>query len=233
MESIGNQCNTPIIFNLPAPTGAKPEGNFIMAYSAQSTARTSTRAKRAKPTQNAPKISALVQAVQPAQPVGESVSSAQSAAIEAVKLYVTAGKREASARESATEKMAAFIRTLHGDFAPKDIAQLLYGHGTTKSKKADEVVYLRSVIIYNAYNKVFERGAYEPAEKKAARLAEVQAAKAEASAPDETTPPLEYSDAENLTRVEDLRLEYMFNLVARELASRGYDVQKMARTAIK
>ena len=173
-----------------------------------------------------------MQAVQPAQPVGEAVSSAQSAAIEAVKLYVTAGKREASARESATEKMAAFIRTLHGDFTPKDIAQLLYGHGTTKSKKADEVVYLRSVIIYNAYNKVFERGAYEPAEKKAARLAEAQAAKVEASAPDETTPP-EYSDAEKLTRVEDLRLEYMFNLVARELASRGYDVQKMARTAIK
>ena len=233
MESIGNQCNTPIIFNQPAPTGAKPEGNFIMANSAQSTARTSTRATRAKPTQNAPKISALVQAVQPAQPVGEAVSSAQAAAVEAVKLYVTAGKREASARESATEKMAAFIRTLHGDFAPKDIAQLLYGHGTTKSKKADEVVYLRSVIIYNAYNKVFERGAYEPAEKKAARLAEVQAAKDEASAPDETTPPPEYSDAKKLTRVEDMRLEYMFNLVARELASRGYDVQKMARAAIK
>lgn len=204
-----------------------------MANSAQSTARTSTRATRAKPTQNAPKISALVQAVQPAQPVGEAVSSAQAAAVEAVKLYVTAGKREASARESATEKMAVFIRTLHGDFAPKDIAQLLYGHGTTKSKKADEVVYLRSVIIYNAYNKVFERGAYEPAEKKAARLAEVQAAKDEASAPDETTPPPEYSDAKKLTRVEDMRLEYMFNLVARELASRGYDVQKMARAAIK
>ena len=202
-----------------------------MTKLAQST-RPSTRTTRAKPAQNAPKISALVQAVQPAQPVGEAVSSAQSAAIEAVKLYVTAGKREASARESATEKMAAFIRTLHGDFTPKDIAQLLYGHGTTKSKKADEVVYLRSVIIYNAYNKVFERGAYEPAEKKAARLAEVQATKAEASAPDETTPP-EYYDAEKLTRVEGLRLEYMFNLVARELASRGYDVQKMARTAIK
>lgn len=206
-----------------------------MAYSAQSTARTSTRATRAKPTQNAPKISALVQAVQPAQPVGESVSSAQAAAIEAVKLYVTAGKREASARESATEKMAAFIRTLHGDFAPKDIAQLLYGHGTTKSKKADEVVYLRSVIIYNAYNKVFERGAYEPAEKKAARLADAAAEKAANAAEntEENAPPHEYSDAEKLALMDDLRLEYMLTLVARELASRGYDVQKMARTAIK
>ena len=211
-----------------------------MAYSAQSTARTSTRAtraKRAKPTQNAPKVSAIVQAVQPAQSVGEAISSAQSAAIEAVKLYVTAGKREASARESATEKMAAFIRTLHGDFAPKDIAQLLYGHGTTKSKKADEVVYLRSVIIYNAYNKVFERGAYEPADKKAARLADAAAEKAAAEkaveSTEENAPPHEYSDAEKLAKIEDLRLEYMFNLVAKELSSRGYDVQKLARTAIK
>ena len=95
------------------------------------------------------------------------------------------------------------------------------------------MVYLRSVIIYNAYNKVFERGAYEPADKKAARLAEAQAAKAEASAPEETTPPHEYSDAEKLAKIEDLRLEYMFKLVAKELSSRGYDVQKLARAAIK
>ena len=206
-----------------------------MTKLAQSTARTSTRATRAKATSNAPKVSALVQAVKPVQPVGEVVSSAQAAAIEAVKLYVAAGKREASARASATEAMATFIRTLHGDYAPKDIAQLLYGHGTSKSKKAGEVVYLRSVVIYNAYNKVFEKGVYEPADKKAARLAEVQAAKTEASAPDETTPPPphEYSDAEKLAKTEDLRLEYMFKLVAKELSSRGYDVQKMARTAIK
>lgn len=203
-----------------------------MTKLAQST-RSATRKTRAKPAQNAPKISALVHAVQPAQPVGETVSSAQAAAVEAVKLYVTAGKREASARASATEAMATFIRTLHGDIAPKDIAQLLYGHGTTKSKKADAVVYLRSVIIYNAYNKVFERGVYEPADKKAARLAEVQAAKAESSASGEDTPPHEYSDAEKLAKIEDLRLEYMFNLVAKELSSRGYDVQKMTRDAIK
>ena len=203
-----------------------------MTKLAQST-RSATRATRAKPAQNAPKISALVQAVKPAQPVGESVSSAQAAAIEAVKLYVTAGKRESSARASATEAMAAFIRTLHGDIAPKDIAQMLYGHGATKSKKADEVVYLRSVIIYNAYNKVFEKGAYEPADKKAARLAEVQAAKAESSASGEDTPPDEYSDAEKLAKIEDLRLEYIFKLIASELSSRGYDVQKLARTAIK
>ena len=196
-------------------------------------AQSTVRKTRAKSTPNAPKISALVHAVKPSAPVGESVSSAQTAAIEAVKLYVSAGKREASARASATEAMAAFIRTLHGDIAPKDIAQLLYGHGTTKSKKADETVYLRSVIIYNAYNKVFERGVYEPADKKAARLAEVQAAKTEASAPDETTPPHEYSDAETLAKVEDLRLEYMFKLVAKELSSRGYDVQKLTRVAIK
>ena len=205
-----------------------------MTKLAQST-RSAARATRAKSTPNAPKISALVHAVKPVQPVGEVVSSAQAAAIEAVKLYVTAGKREASARASATEAMATFIRTLHGDYAPKDIAQLLYGHGTSKSKKAGEVVYLRSVVIYNAYNKVFEKGVYEPADKKAARLAEVQAAKTEASAPDETTPPPphEYSDAEKLANTEDLRLEYMFKLVAKELLSRGYDVQKMARTAIK
>ena len=206
-----------------------------MTKLAQST-RSATRTTRAKPTQNAPKISALVQAVKPAQPVGESVSSAQAAAIEAVKLYVTAGKREASARASATEAMATFIRTLHGDFAPKDIAQLLYGHGTTKSKKADETVYLRSVIIYNAYNKVFEKGAYEPSDKKAARLAEVQAKKADdkaAESAEENAPPHEYSDAEKLAKVDDLRLEYMFNLVAKELSSRGYDVQKMTRAAIK
>ena len=203
-----------------------------MTKLAHSTARVATQSKRAKSTPNAPKISALVQAVQPVQSVGETVSSAQAAALAAVKMYVTAGKREASARASATEAMAAFIRTLHGDIAPKDIAQMLYGHGTTKSKKADPVVYLRSVIIYNAYNKVFEKGAYEPADKKSARLAETQAAKAEASAPDETTAH-EYSDAEKLANTEDLRLEYMFKLVAKELSSRGYDVQKLARTAIK
>ena len=196
-------------------------------------AQSTTRKTRVKPAQNAPKISALVQAVQPSAPVGESVSSAQAAAIEAVKLYVSAGKREASARASATEAMATFIRTLHGDYKPKDIAQMLYGHGTTKSKKADETVYLRSVIIYNAYNKVFERGVYEPADKKAARLAEVQAKKAAESTADEDAPPHEYSDAEKLANIEDLRLEYMFNLVAKELSSRGYDVQKLARTAIK
>ena len=191
--------------------------------------RSTIRTTRATAKPNAPKYSALVQAVKPAQPVGESVSSSQAAALAAVKLYVTAGKREASARASATEAMATFIRTLHGDFTPKDIAQMLYGHGTTKSKKADEVVYLRSVVIYNAYNKVLEKGVYEPADKKAARLAEVQAAeKAEDNAP-----PHEYSDAEKLSKVEDLRLEYMFKLVARELSSRGYDVPKMARAAIK
>ena len=203
-----------------------------MTKLAQST-RSATRTTRAKTAPNAPKISALVQAVKPSAPIGETVSAAQAAAMEAVKLYVTAGKREAYARESATDAMAAFIRTLHGDFAPKDIGQMLYGHGTTKSKKADEVVYLRSVIIYNAYNKVFERGAYEPADKKAARLAEVQAAKAESSASGEDTPPHEYSDAEKLAKTEDLQLEYMFKLVAAELSSRGYDVQKLARTAIK
>ena len=199
-------------------------------------ARSSTRTTHAKPAQNAPKISALVHAVQPSAPVGESVSSAQTAALEAVKLYVTAGKREASARASATEAMATFIRTLHGDFAPKDIAQMLYGHGTTKSKKADETVYLRSVIIYNAYNKVFERGVYEPADKKAARLADAAAKRADDKAAESTednAPPREYSDAEKLAKVDDLRLEYMFNLVARELSSRGYDVQKLARTATK
>ena len=203
-----------------------------MTKLAQST-RSTIRTTRAKSTPNAPKISALVHAVQPSAPVGETVSSVQAAAIEAVKLYVAAGKREASARASATEAMATFIRTLHGDFAPKDIAQLLYGHGTTKSKKADEVVYLRSVVIYNAYNKVFERGVYEPADKKAARLAEVQAAKAEAPASGEDTPPHEYSDAEKLAKIEDLRLEYMFKLVAKELSSRGYDVPNMALSAIK
>ena len=194
------------------------------------------RKTRAKPTQNAPKISALVHAVQPSAPVGEVVSSAQAAALEAVKLYVTAGKREASARASATEAMATFIRTLHGDFAPKDIAQMLYGHGTTKSKKADEVVYLRSVVIYNAYNKVHERGVYEPANKKEKRLAEAKAAKAAEKAEESTeenAPPHEYSDAEKLAKIEDLRLEYMFKLVAKELSSRGYDVPKMALTAIK
>ena len=204
-----------------------------MAKTTQSVTQSTAKSARAKSTPNAPKYSALVHAVQPAQPVGEVVSSAQTAALEAVKLYVTAGKREASVRESATEAMAAFIRTLHGDFAPKDIGQMLYGHGTTKAKSADPVVYLRSVIIYNAYNKVFERGVYEPADKKAARLAEAQAAKAETSAPDETTSPHEYSDVEKLTKMDDLQLEYMLTLVARELSSRGYDVQKMARTAIK
>ena len=204
-----------------------------MTKLAQSTARTSTRTKS---TPNAPKISALVQAVKPTQPVGETVSSAQAAAIEAVKLYVAAGKREASARASATEAMANFIRTLHGDFAPKDIGQMLYGHGTTKSKKADEVVYLRSVIIYNAYNKVHERGAYEPADKKEKRLADAAAKKADdkaAESTEENAPPHEYSDAEKLAKMDDLRLEYMLTLVARELFSRGYDVQKMTLAAIK
>ena len=204
-----------------------------MTHSAQSTVRTSTRKTRAKSTPNAPKISALVQAVQPAQPIGETVSSAQAAALAAVKLYVTAGKRESSVRASATEAMAAFIRTLHGDIAPKDIAQLLYGHGTTKSKKADEVVYLRSVIIYNAYNKVHQKGVYEPAHEKEKRLAEKAAEKADNKAAEENAPPHEYSDAEKLAKMDDLRLEYMLTLVARELYSRGYDVQKMARTAIK
>ena len=202
-----------------------------MTKLAQST-RSATRKTRAKATPNTPKYSALVQAVQPSAPVGESVSSAQAAAIAAVKLYVSAGKREASARASATEAMATFIRTLHGAIAPKDIAQMLYGHGTTKSKKADEVVYLRSVVIYNAYNKVFERGVYESADKKAARLADAAAKKA-AESTEENAPPHEYSDAEKLANIEDLRLEYMFKLVAKELSSRGYDVQKLARTAIK
>ena len=113
---------------------------------------------------------------------------------------------------------------------------MLYGHGTTKSKKADDVVYLRSVIIYNAFNKVFQRGVYEPADKKAARLADAAAKKADdkaAESTEENAPPHEYSDAEKLAKVDDLRLEYMLTLVARELSSRGYDVQKMARTAIK
>ena len=204
----------------------------IMAKTVQSTTRT-TRTTRAKATPNAPKISAVVQAVKPSAPIGDTVSSAQAAAIAAVKLYVTAGKRETAARESATEAMATFIRTLHGDFSPKDIAQMLYGHGTTKSKKADETVYLRSVIIYNAYNKVFERGAYEPADKKAARLAEAKAAEKAAESTEENAPPHEYSDAEKLAKMDDLRLEYMLTLVARELASRGYDVQKVTRAAIK
>ena len=198
-------------------------------------AQSTVRKTRAKSTPNAPKISALVHAVKPSAPVGETVSSAQAAALEAVKLYVTAGRREASARESATEAMAAFIRTLHGDITPKDIGQMLYGHGTTKSKKADEVVYLRSVIIYNAFNKVFERGVYEPADKKAARLADAAAKRADDKAEstvDETTAH-EYSDAEKLANIEDLRLEYMFKLVAKELSSRGYDVQKLTRAAIK
>ena len=194
--------------------------------------RTSSRTTRVKATPNAPKVSALVHAVKPVKSIGESVSSTQAAALAAVKLYVTAGKREASARESATEAMATFIRTLHGDIAPKDIAQLLYGHGTTKSKKADEVVYLRSVIIYNAYNKVHQKGVYEPAHEKEKRLADAAAKKA-AESTEENAPPHEYSDAEKLANTEDLRLEYMFKLVAKELSSRGYDVQKLARTAIK
>ena len=204
-----------------------------MAKLTQSAHATRAKPARAKPAQNAPKISALVQAVKQPAPVGESVSSAQAAAIAAVKLYVTVGKREASARASATEAMAAFIRTLHGDIAPKDIAQLLYGHGTTKSKKADEVVYLRSVIIYNAYNKVHQKGVYEPAQEKEKRLAEKAAEKAAAENTENNAPPHEYSDAEKLTKMDDLRLEYMLTLVARELSSRGYDVQKLARAAIK
>ena len=203
-----------------------------MTKLSQTTVRSTARATRAKPAQNAPKVSALVQAVKPAAPVGESASSAQAAALAAVKLYVTAGKREASARASATDAMAAFIRTLHGDIAPKDIAQMLYGHGTTKSKKADEVVYLRSVIIYNAYNKVHQKGVYEPAHEKEKRLAAKAAAKA-AESVEENAPPHEYSDAEKLAKVDDLRLEYMLTLVARELSSRGYDVQKLTRIAIK
>ena len=195
--------------------------------------RSATRATRAKPAQNAPKVSALVQAVKPSAPIGDVVSSAQTAALAAVKMYVSAGKREASARASATEAMAAFIRTLHGDIAPKDIAQLLYGHGTTKSKKADEVVYLRSVIIYNAYNKVHQKGVYEPAHEKEKRLAEKAAAKKAAESTEENAPPHEYSDAEKLAKMDDLRLEYMLTLVARELSSRGYDVPKMARAALK
>ena len=203
------------------------------AKPAQTTRAKPAQTTRAKPAQNAPKISALVQAVKPSAPVGESASSAQSAALAAVKLYITAGKREASARESATEAMATFIRTLHGDIAPKDIAQLLYGHGTTKSKKADEVVYLRSVIIYNAYNKVHQKGVYEPAHEKEKRLAAKKADDKAAESTEDNAPPHEYSDAEKLAKIEDLRLEYMFKLVAKELSSRGYDVQKMARTAIK
>ena len=203
-----------------------------MTKLAQSSAQSATRATRAKPAPNAPKISALVHAVKPNAPIGETVSSAQAAALAAVKLYVTVGKREASARASATEAMAAFIRTLHGDIAPKDIAQLLYGHGTTKSKKADEVVYLRSVIIYNAYNKVHQKGVYEPASEKEKRLAEKAAAK-KAESTEENAPPHEYSDAEKLAKMDDLRLEYMLTLVARELSSRGCDVQKMIRAAIK
>ena len=199
-----------------------------MTKLAQSTRSTT----RAKSTPNAPKISAVVQAVKPVQPIGDTVSAAQSAALKAVASYVTAGKRETTARETATEAMCAFIRTLHGDFSPKDVSQMLYGHGTTKSKKADETVYLRSVIIYNAYNKVFERGVYEPADKKAARLAETKAAKA-AENTEENAPPHEYSDAEKLAKMDDLRLEYMLTLVARELSSRGYDVQKVTRAAIK
>ena len=204
-----------------------------MTKMAQSSAQSAVHKTRAKPAPNAPKISALVNAVKPVQPIGETVSSAQAAALEAVKLYVSAGKRESSVRASATEAMAAFIRTLHGDIAPKDISQLLYGHGTTKSKKADEVVYLRSVIIYNAYNKVHQKGVYEPAQEKEKRLAEKAAAKKAAESTEENAPPQEYSDAEKLAKVDDLRLEYMLTLVARELFSRGYDVQKMARTAIK
>ena len=201
-----------------------------LSHVTRSTARTSTRTKA---TPNAPKVSALVHAVKPSAPVGENVSSAQTAALTAVKLYITAGKREASARESATEAMATFIRTLHGDIAPKDIAQMLYGHGTTKSKKADEVVYLRSVIIYNAYNKVHQKGVYEPAHEKEKRLAEKAAAKKAAENTEENAPPHEYSDAEKLAKVDDLRLEYMLTLVARELSSRGYDVQKLTRIATK
>ena len=194
--------------------------------------QSAARKPRSKSAPDAPKVSALVQAVQPSAPVGETVSSTQAAALAAVKLYVTAGKREAAARASATEAMAAYIRTLHGDFSPKDVSQMLYGHGTTKSKKADEVVYLRSVVIYNAYNKVFEKGAYESADKRAARLAAAKAEKADEST-EENAPPHEYSEAEKLAKIEDLRLEYMFALVARELSSRGYDVLKMARSALK
>lgn len=207
----------------------------IMTKATQPTTR-KAHTTRAKSTPNTPKYSALVRAVQPAQPVGETVSAAQSAALAAVKLYVTAGKRETAARASATEAMATFIRTLHGDIAPKDIAQMLYGHGTTKSKKADEVVYLRSVVIYNAYNKVFEKGAYEPADKREQRLADAKAKKTAENADesaDESAPPHEYSDAEKLATIEDLRLEHMFKIVAMELSSRGYDVSKLAIAAVK
>ena len=211
-----------------------------MTKLAQST-RSATRTTRAKATPNAPKYSALVQAVKPSAPVGETVSAAQAAALDAVKLYVTAGKREVAARASATEAMATFIRTLHGDYKPKDIGQMLYGHGTTKSKSADPVVYLRSVIIYNAYNKVHQKGVYEPDNAREKRLADAAAKKAAAKkaaekaaeSTEENAPSHEYSDAEKLAKIEDLRLEYMFNLVAKELLSRGYDVQKMTRAAIK
>ena len=211
-----------------------------MAKSAQSTTRVATQVANVSTTPNTPKVSAIVQAVQQPQLHADVVELVRIGALKAVKLYVTAGKREASARESATEAMAKFIRALHGDYKPKDIGQMLYGHGTTKSKSADPVVYLRSVIIYNAFNKVHRKGAYEPdiarekrlADAAAKKAAKKAAEKAAESTVDETTSH-EYSDAEKLAKIEDLRLEYMFNLVAKELSSRGYDVQKMTRAAIK
>ena len=198
--------------------------------------RSTTRATNASTTPNTPKVSAIVQAVQQPQLHADVVELVRIGALKAVKLYVTAGKREASAKESATEAMAKFIRALHGDYKPKDIGQMLYGHGTTKSKAADPVVYLRSVIIYNAFNKVHQKGAYEPDIAREKRLADAAAKKAAKKAAESTvdeTTSQEYSDAEKLAKIEDLRLEYMFNLVAKELSSRGYDVPKMTRDAIK
>ena len=200
-----------------------------MTKLSQST-RPDTRKTRAKSTPNAPKISALVQAVKPVKSIGESVSSAQAAALAAVKVYITAGKRESSARESATEAMATFIRTLHGEFAPKDIAQMLYGHGTTKSKKADEVVYLRSVIIYNAYNKVHQKGVYEPAHEKEKRLAAERAKKANKKMDEmEDT----YTDEDELTRLDDERLKYVFTSLARALDARGYNAAFLVQSALE
>ena len=200
-----------------------------MAKTVQST-RSNTRKTRAKSTPNAPKVSALVHAVQPAKPAVESASAAQTAALAAVKLYVTAGKRESSARESATEAMATFIRTLHGDIAPKDIAQLLYGHGTTKSKKADETVYLRSVIIYNAYNKVHQKGVYEPAHEKEKRLAAKAAKKADKKMDEMETL---YTDGDDLARLDDERLKDVFASLVRALDARDYNVAFLVQVALE
>ena len=87
-----------------------------MAKATQSTTRSTARSTRAKTTPNAPKYSALLQAVKPAQPVGESVSSAQAAAIEAVKMYVTAGKRESSAAPAPRAQAHEPFTPVAGDF---------------------------------------------------------------------------------------------------------------------